>query len=399
MKRVIVRGLAFALWLISVAMLAFVAVLPLIQPGIQLQNDDPMIGVAMLGIATVGALVAVRRPQHPIGWILLVIGLCALLSGFSMAFVDWVASQGIATAFGTVLAVWLTGWTWILALGLLISFLLLLYPTGHLPSRRWRLIGWLEGVWLGAITILAAFGPGEAGTPNPLALPGLRHIPMEPFLLFGIFVLAIGVVAQIMRFRNGTSAERQQLKWLLYPTALFTGVTILDAIAPAIGLAQVPGYVKTYDIIIGIIFLLFPLAIGIAILRYRLFDIDVIIRKTLVYAALTATLALVFLGGVALLQQVVGRLTGTENSPVVIVISTLLIAALFSPLRRRIQDFIDRRFYRRRYNAEQALEEFAATARNETDLEALTGKLVEVINETMQPERVSLWLKSQRKPP
>jgi hypothetical protein len=143
--------------------------------------------------------------------------------------------------------------------------------------------------------------------------------------------------------------------------------------------------------------LLPPLIIGVAVLRYHLWDIDIIIRKTLVYGALTAALALVFFGGVALLQQILGRISGIENSPVAVVLSTLLIAALFSPLRRRIQDFIDRRFYRRQYDAERALAEFAATARSETDSEKLTNSMLEIVQATLQPERALVWMRPDRK--
>jgi hypothetical protein len=191
----------------------------------------------------------------------------------------------------------------------------------------------------------------------------------------------------VFRYRRAAGQERTQLRWLAYAAALNIGFFIIDA--PNLHQAWVSE--ETMSVISNALLLCLPLSVAIAILRYHLYDIDVIIRKTLVYGVLTASLALVFFGGVALLQQVIGRISGTEDSPVVIVISTLTIAALFAPLRRRIQDFIDRRFYRSKYNAEQALEEFAATARDETDLEALTGKLVELISQTIHPNRVDLW--------
>jgi hypothetical protein len=229
-------------------------------------------------------------------------------------------------------------------------------------------------------------GPGNIA--NPFTVPDLAGIGFSVFLFGFLAGLSGALVSLVLRYRSGDVRQRLQLKWLVW----LLGIGILFAAIPIDRLlgARIPALA-----IIGFLFWQsFPaLGIGIALLQHNLWGIDIIIRKTLVYAVLTATLALVFFSGVTLLQGVVGRLSRTENSPVVIVISTLLIAALFAPLRRRIQDFIDRRFYRRKYNAEQALEEFAATARNETDLEVLTGKLLEVVSQTMQPEQVIVWIR------
>jgi hypothetical protein len=198
-----------------------------------------------------------------------------------------------------------------------------------------------------------------------------------------------------LRLRQADLVAKKQIKWVAYFGVILALLYLLTEIIRYI--AGESPVLSVVDIIGAIVFAGFPLVIGFAILYAGLWDIDVVIRKTLVYGVLTVSLGFVFFGSVLTLQQVFSRLTGTGDSPLIIVLSTLAIAALFSPLRRRIQDFIDRRFYRRKYDAEQALAEFAQAARNETDLEALTGKLVEVVSETMQPEQVSWWLKSQRK--
>ena len=354
----------------------------------------------------VGALILSRQPRNPIGWLLMcpaivmVIPVESYLSQFPIA----PARPG----FLLLLALWYGQWSWLLLI-FPILFIPLLFPTGRPPSPRWR---WLivAGVAMCAFlffgaTFVTELGPisgefAEAWTvPNPIGflIPDVYTFPIVPwFISLGIITI-LCTASLFVRYRRAAAVERQQIKWLLFACGLFAAIYVS-------GSFRTEEYNRFNEVVDALLFLLampmIPVAIGIAILRYRLWDIDVIIRKTLVYGALTATLALVFFGGVTLLQQVVGRLTGTEGSPVAIVLSTLAIAALFAPLRRRIQDFIDRRFYRRKYNAEQALEEFAATARNETDLEALTGKLVEVVSQTMQPEQVSLWVKptSERKP-
>jgi hypothetical protein len=209
-----------------------------------------------------------------------------------------------------------------------------------------------------------------------------------------------GLISQIYRHRKiSTPEERQQTKWVVFALGIFLATLLLSTLIPPLLPESSFGTLTRYwfefvNAFSGALLVaLIPLSIWVAILRYRLWDIDVIIRKTLVYGGLTAALALVFFGGVTLLQQVLGKLTGVENSPVAIVISTLAIAALFNPLRIRIQNGIDRRFFRRKYDAQKMLEAFAQSARNETDLDDLTAGLVSVVKEAIQPARVEIWIK------
>jgi len=217
------------------------------------------------------------------------------------------------------------------------------------------------------------------------------------FMLVMVVCLLVGVVTQIYRYRRiSTPLERQQTKWVVYGLLIWFGLLLVQSIpfyyqgSLPEGAAQ-PWWILPLSMFWWLSMITLPLSIGLAVLRYRLFDIDVIIRRTLVYAALTVTLAVVFFGAVALLQAAFAAVSG-QQSAVSVVISTLLIAALFAPLRRRIQTDIDRRFYRQKYDAEKTLARFAATLREEVELEALTGQLLEVIAETMQPTSVSLWL-------
>ena len=317
------------------------------------------------------------------------------------------------------LLIWRKSDTW---LGLLAGFIL--FATGRgfsnlLPSQS-------EAAPLSALAatlIWPTFFLMLYLFPNGKFVPRFtRYLAVAPYMFFGLgaltpfgkqaepVFLAIliayalgGLISQIYRYRKvSTPEERQQTKWVVFALGLVIGLTLLSSIPlqqfPALVIGMPARFV--YDFISGVggllIPALIPLSIGASILRYRLWDIDVILRRTLVYSALTLTLALVFLGTVTLLQALFSAVSG-QQSAVSVVISTLLIAALFSPLRRRIQNDIDRRFFRKKYNAEQAIERFAAAARQQTDLDQLSTELLAVVAETMQPESVSLWLKPQEK--
>jgi hypothetical protein len=274
------------------------------------------------------------------------------------------------------------------SLSLAITFVPLLFPDGRLPSRRWRPLAWLSTVPLAIFVVLQVYLWPYRGQIPPPKLSGLiGALSDQSGGLLGplLLVCALACVSSLMfRYRRAAGRERQQIKWFAYATAVFPTVLVVSEYLPVRPITYLP-LLPAFSLV--------PVAVGIAILRYRLYDIDVIINRTLVYGSLTVTLALVYLGGVAATQEIFRVLTSQEQQPqIAIVVSTLVIAALFNPMRRRIQAFIDRRFYRRKYDAAKTLEAFSARLRDETDLERLGEDLVGVVRETMQPAHVSMWL-------
>ena len=383
-------------WLVVLLYLAGMCVTIWVERRLGFQDENPVEDVLMLAgfgmFAVVGAVLVARRPGNVIGWILSAVGIMVGIFPASESYAAYVmTTRGEPDALA-VAGAWANGWYWFLLLALAFIFLPLYFPDGRLPSRRWLPvaaiagIGTLVAVVLGMLTETLRGQDVDYRIENPIGIEGLAPVEELPVLggvLFGVLVLAtVGAAASVaVRFRRSRGIERQQLKWFLYAAVLIPTSFALDYV---LGLAG--------DIVFGLLIFWLPMAIGIAVLRYRLYDIDVIINRTLVYGALTVTLVLVYLGGVVGLQSVLRALTGGE-SQLAVVASTLAIAALFNPLRRRIQAFIDRRFYRRRYDAAKTLEGFSARLRDETDLDALSGDLTSVVWETLQPEHASLWLR------
>jgi hypothetical protein len=304
-----------------------------------------------------------------------------------------------------MLMAWFNTWNWLL---LIFPLLLipLLFPNGRPPTPRWRWVSVAAIAWAALFVLIAALPQQiNAGTTpnlvfdNPIGVLGKDTVErLVGVWIAGLLTMAVAcAVALFVRYRRANGTEREQIKWLLYACAVFLVVYVGGFVSGLGGTASLGGYI--WGVFFGLSVITLPAAIGIAILRYRLYDIDVVINRTLVYGLLTAILALVYLGGVATTQAIFRTLTGQEHQPqLVVVISTLVIAALFNPLRRRIQSFIDRRFYRNKYDARKALEVFSAKMRDETDLNALSDDLVGVVSEAMQPAHVSLWLRPDPPP-
>jgi hypothetical protein len=345
--------------------------------------------VAVISAATVGTVIAIRRPRHPVGWLLLALGLSQALHDFAYAYTRYglVARPGSLPG-----AAYLAGLTnglvvaWVACAG----FVLLLTPTGSLPSPRWR---WWARVaaaaavlWLlGSIIEPAPLRPEYPDIGNPLGVPALAG-PLNALIwaaLVVLIALIVGAVSLLLRFRRARGVERQQLRWLAWGAAVAA-----TALVAAIGALILQDDFELLTVAIGISAAVLPLSTGAAILRYRLYDLDRIISRTLAYGLLTLLLG----GGYAVVVLGLGQLLGRDSS-LVVAAATLAVAAVFQPARRRVQGAVDRRFNRRRHDAARVIEGFGGRLRDQVDLDTLVGEVLAAAERTMQPTRASLWLR------
>jgi hypothetical protein len=352
--------------------------------------ENTMVAVVF---STVGAVVASRRPDHHVGWLFCVIGLLGGIRHLGAEYATYSLLVSHGSLPGGAVAGWVSSWMWVPHVGLMV-FLGLLFPNGLLPTPRWRPFAWFVVVAILAGTAALALSPGPLSglgpIQNPLDIEGVgRTVGLAHALVWALVLVA--AASLLLRLRRAKVVERQQIKWLAFVGA----VAAIGGPLTYVGGPEVMSMWWVQRVGLALIVIGFagvPIAMSIAILKYRLYDIDILINRTLVYGSLTATLVALYFGSIVLLQGVFRALTGQE-SQIAIVVSTLVIAALFNPLRRRIQGFIDRRFYRRKYDEAKTLEAFSAKLRDETDLDALSDDLVGAVRETMQPAHVGLWLR------
>jgi len=390
--------MTWSLWALSVGMTALsllLLVLNLSHPDVHVYDYWLENTLSAVLFSTVGAVVASRRAENPVGWLLCLLDLAFSIGHFSSQYaINAQLAQPDLLPAGQALA-WISSWILPPIIGLQV-FSFLLFPTGRLPSRRWRWLTWLTvaSAVVGTISSAFAFGANAGLGPvqNPIGIEGFSNV-YDAVLTFLTLLVVAAAFSPFARLRRAGGVERQQIKWFAYAAAAtVSGVVFAYMIPNSI---DTPPWFEWagYALLIATTPAI-PVSIGIAILRYRLYDIDRIINRTLVYGALSVTLALLYFSSVTLTQITFRIITGQKQQPqLVVVASTLMIAVLFNPLRHRMQEFIDQRFYRRKYDAARTLELFSSKLRDETDLNALSDDILAVVRETMQPEHVSLWLR------
>jgi hypothetical protein len=397
MSQSLSRRFAVLNGLVVVALVSIVAVFSLLS--LDRGRMEPKLAAnllyapLMLLLALIGGLIVSHRPNHRIGVGMCLVATTASLLGVAEAYVEYdLFVQPHALPF-TDIAAWFYSWLWIWVLMPPITILLLVCPDGQLPSRRWRPALIFQVAALLLLTVSQAFhaGPFEdfPTITNPFGVEAIDPL-LEAANALGFLLLlpaiAVAVFALIGRFRRSHGVERQQLKWFAFAAAGALGVFIISW---GISLASDSDAVWDYSTVLAVS--LFPIATGIAILRHNLYDIDRVINRALVYAVLTAGLALTYFGLVVGLETLLQPVSG--GSDLAIVVTTLVVAALFLPARQRVQDAIDRRFNRRAYDAARTIDAFSARLRQEIDLDTLRYELLAVVDETMQPAKASLWLR------
>lgn len=392
-----IAGIAVCLCLASLLLTA-AGTASLILPGTELIPDRPStidfltFSLTFVAFPTIGLIVALKRPANPLGWLFLIIGLGVTVSVAAGEYADRHIHVGADLPAVDVVA-WLGTWSWMVTLGLALTFAVLLFPTGRLPSGRWRPLAWLCAFTIFATAIAEAFRPGPmsdyegSGLERPFAFGGALGDLMQSVADVGLLaIVALGIVSIALlahRFRRAHGAERQQLKWFLFPMAVFlVGLSTASVLQTQLAWSVA---------LLGLAAI--PVGAGIAILRHRLFDIDLVINRTLVYATLSLLLGGIYIGLVLGLQVLISPLFGTDTAA--IALSTLTVAALFGPLRARVQRIVDRRFFRSRYDAQRTVEALAIRLRDQVDPEQLTQSLREATIATLKPRSASVWLRQR----
>ncbi|MDQ3785372.1 MAG: hypothetical protein M3360_10955 [Actinomycetota bacterium] len=393
--------LAWASWAALAALLASSNALAVANSSVADLDAQFLLSFDFLLVGGIGSLIAARRPSNAIGWLLIGIMLTMGVVFFSDSYAAYTLSTSPGSLPGGIWFAWVSEWLWAVTIFSFVTFLPLLYPDGKLPSPRWRPFAWAASAYLGFVIIVLAVEPKlgfDADIPgirNPLAVEAMegvaRWVDGPGNILYLLFAI-ISAASLIQRYRRQTGAQRQQIKWFAFAMGLMTTYFVVTtALEVTVGGSPgdtLPGLIAAFAAILAV-----PAAIAIAILRYRLYDIDVIINRALVYGALTGVSVLVYLAGVFGTGAVVRGLTGQTRNDLVVAASTLAVAALFQPARVRIQKIIDLRFYRSKYDAEKTVEEFSTRLRDEIDIEALRSDLLSVVRDTMKPAHVSMWLR------
>jgi hypothetical protein len=366
--------------------------------------------VSFLAFPLVGALIASKRPNNPIGWMCLVVGLFWMLMTLTEVYSAYGLAKPGSVPFPVTIHALLYSWLWVPTVGLLGIYMILLFPDGRLPSRRWRPLAWLSATVIVAESIAVFLTPGPLEglreAQNPFGLEGQSWLLTVGWVVLPLIPLCMvaSAASLVLRYRRSEGEVREQIKWLAFSAsitgAVYLGIMsagVIDWLLSAPGTPSDLGTQTWWGALLEDVMLLsfcgIPVAIGFAILKYRLYDIAILINRALVYGSLTAMLVLLYVGGVVSLQYAFRLLTG-QGSTLAVVASTLAIAALFNPLRSRVQSLVDRRFYRSKYDAMKTLEAFSAKLRDETDLDRLGQEMVGVVRETMNPAHASLWIRT-----